>query len=102
MTEHTPLPWRVSEPESSNYALEIVATNARGNEELVCRPPGRRRDANAAFIVEAVNKYEALESALLGLLEAAESELDLSKQSLAFRNCVKRGHDALVGREQQP
>lgn len=64
MAEHTPTPWRAIEPDNSNYLLEIVGTNVRGNEELVCRPPGRKRNANAAFIVKACNSHDALVKAL--------------------------------------
>lgn len=59
---HALLPWRISHTDGSNYALEIVTTNERGNEELVCRPPGKKRDGNAALIVEAVNSHEGLKA----------------------------------------
>lgn len=69
---HALLPWRISHTDGSNYALEIVTTNERGNEELVCRPPGKKRDGNAALIVEAVNSHEALKARIQELETALE------------------------------
>jgi hypothetical protein len=65
MSNQTPTPWQVKDCENSNYTIEIVGTDNRGNEELVCRPSGRKiRDANAAFIVRAVNSHNTLVKAL--------------------------------------
>ncbi|HXP63987.1 MAG TPA: hypothetical protein VN815_00815 [Steroidobacteraceae bacterium] len=67
MSEHTPTPWFVMgnsiQTKGGNYIADL--SSPRGSQE---------RDANAAFIVKAVNNHDALVEALTECLDVLQSK----------------------------
>ena len=72
MSEHTPRPWNIDDNPDSNYGCQIAANTKIKAKRVVCRLGGPDREANAAFIVKAVNNLDALVQAL-ALQEVAEN-----------------------------
>lgn len=70
MSKHTPTPW-MARPGTTTGA-EVVAKKPRGGDYVVARCGGKDREANAAFIVCAVNAHEALVDALRLMMTGSE------------------------------
>jgi hypothetical protein len=76
MNEHTPTPWFVSYRDEASNELVITDDEAgRVKSTRVCHVMPRphyhdNQSANAAFIVQAVNSYQAMREALEQLLKA--------------------------------
>ncbi|GLK77991.1 hypothetical protein GCM10008171_32450 [Methylopila jiangsuensis] len=81
---HTQGPWVAQD--GTTYGYEIISTSAPKSRRVVARLGGRDRDANAAFIVRAVNSHDAL---VEGLQEARSHLADLRDE--LFDTCTVRG-----------
>ncbi len=80
MTEHTPTPWRVEEGTDLIWGAcdpDDLTSRGMGYSIVEGKPPHWKpykpsrdeREANAAFIVKAVNNHEALVQALQALVD---------------------------------
>lgn len=100
--EHTPTPWRTWEPETSKLiTVECDAGTAENpiTGKHICTTGHRNHaeaQANAAFIVKAVNCHEALTVALRRCLDAINAYgIADSKKYDSSREKVKLGYAAL-------
>lgn len=83
MAEHTPTPWSISgrkmKPSSEPYGIIITGERSDGFQSSVAfcaRHPGidtSAAEANAAFIIKAVNNHDALVRALTVAAERLEA-----------------------------
>lgn len=73
MSEHTPLPWRVTPCGSGSILIDRDDEESRriGMTECICDfPEGTNQDrADADFIVKAVNSYDKMQQHILKLYE---------------------------------
>jgi hypothetical protein len=86
MSEHTPTPWNCASRYSSVVGVPIVSRTGQriGNTAIPDMPPEwdelkRTAEANAAFIVKAVNSHDALMEALQKI---ANGEFDYLKDAM--------------------
>ncbi len=78
-TPHTPTPWKLGRFGSIAGGPLHEKTNGMTQSQIVSCTTGENmtaeeRDANAAFIVRAVNSFEALVQALADLVRAASTD----------------------------
>ena len=84
--QHTPTPWEVwRAPEGGAVAVRAVYHDEMGRRitcwPALCNAGGQSNEANAAFIVHAVNSHATLTAALeeaRGALEASRSFVELA------------------------
>lgn len=80
MTEHTPTPWKISgrkmKPSSEPYGILLTGERSDGFQSSVAycaRHPGvdtPTAEANAAFIIKAVNNHDMLVKAIADIKQA--------------------------------
>lgn len=94
MVAHSPLPWSVGGRTTANVGLErqIVSADGRvvSRAQRYTDEPGHldRNDADAEFIVRAVNNHKELLAALKGIVEMNGPSTDYSHQAAAaWANC---------------
>lgn len=92
---HTPTPWRLDNPESTL----VIGSNERiiadcDHPQL----PDTEIEANAAFIVRAVNCHDDLVSALKNVMAMVIGEAP----SLARENCTWERAEAALAKVEQP
>lgn len=107
MTERTPTPWRVGansfgtqfiygnpdQPRASPMGVVYNDLVAGGDD------PGRLTEANAAFIVKAVNNHDALVKALVSISEPLKLDVDgigLARTLNLINRMASLAKDALV------
>ena len=96
MTEHTPAPWK-AEREFEDDTPTFIHKDGRAIADCAMGY-GVEDDANAAFIVKAVNSHEALVTALEKIEYAAnKASLTDSERLLDIRAMVKGALRGLVG-----
>jgi hypothetical protein len=72
-SEHTPTPWVLEYPHNGN--VRIIASNGTDIATVDGFVGGLKNEANAAFIVRAVNSYEALTEQNQAMQKALEDIL---------------------------
>lgn len=89
MSEHTPTPWKYERPgnetEDSDDFFSIIGPRINqicGNQVALTPMKKDEDEANAAFIVKAVNSYAHDQEIIQGLLEAAEELLSCYRDNL--------------------
>lgn len=121
MTEHTPTPWRVEKgtglvwgdctifEDGTPDRLGIPVTDGQLERPWGkgCGPTYDEMEANAAFIVKAVNSHAEMDRLLA---EAADElnnsprmrSMDIGAKITAFRLQLQKGHGDPVGRAVKP
>lgn len=92
-TQHTPTPWIVSKRNAGAIPLHFQPPEVLGRNGDMCVATqlgnGKEAEANAEFIVRAVNSHDALVAALETLLQKCrvrngQLELDQARAALAL------------------
>lgn len=90
MTEHTPTPWHRNIPPASKYPTIFSGRNKHVAQIVTRGLPEDEIEANAAFLVEAVNNHEALKARVKELeeflkrLQIQNIECSVTDQELNF------------------
>jgi hypothetical protein len=94
---HTPTPWRVEQgtdliwgacnpDDQSSYGMGYPVVEGKSASWKPYKPSMEEREANAAFIVEAVNSHEALKTRIQEL----EAELASCRECRSKIDCLSR------------
>ena len=74
-SRHTPTPWKITSPNYPQHQRVIFHREGDRHEKVATLNEGSiSADANAEFIIRAVNNHEALVEALSGILARMEDE----------------------------
>ena len=103
MAEHTPTPWGLNPDDRPGMAWNVeIVEGDNPDMRIAFMANGRHSEANAAFIVKAVNNHDALVKALQGAMVVLESMprpttgLVSNELQAAFDKRVKAVRDALA------
>lgn len=106
--KHTPTPWRYFKNERDNYTGDYIITAKSNSAHIVTsgrnmwEEDSKNHEANAAFIVKAVNNYNKLFITTERLLEIItglgplfdEEDINAFKQAQALLNELEGAEDA--------
>lgn len=88
--QHTPMPWKhTTQPSGYNEKTRIDCIIGNGGECVAsCNSGSAPNEANAAFIVCAVNSHEALLEQLKGTAIALHHNVEHEGSGEYFQNCT--------------